>query len=56
MKLKALVLSNRAMTYVKINERTKALEDCNRSIQNDPTYSKSYLRRADCLKKIGKYK
>ena len=55
-KLMALVYSNRAMTLVKLNERGKAIEDCNKSIEYDPTYSKSYLRRADCLKKIGKYK
>lgn len=44
------------MTHVKNNERAKALEDCNKSISFDSTYSKSYLRRADCLKKIGKYR
>lgn len=55
-KLKAVVLSNRAMALMKINERARALADCNESLENDPKYMKTYLRRADCLKKLGKYK
>ncbi len=34
-KLKAVVLSNRAMTYMKLNERAKALRDCNESLKLD---------------------
>ncbi len=44
------------MTYMKINERSKALNDCNESLRYDPLYVKSYLRRADCHKKLGNYK
>ena len=44
------------MAYMKINERIKALEDCNESLKYDGNYVKTYLRRADCLKKLGKYK
>lgn len=44
------------MTYIKTNERAKALEDCNESLKYDKDYVKTYLRRADCLKKLGKYK
>lgn len=44
------------MAHIKINERAKALEDCNNSLKYDSQYAKTYLRRADCLKKLGKYK
>ena len=44
------------MTYMKINEKSKALNDCNESLRYDPLYVKSYLRRADCHKKLGNYR
>ena len=44
------------MAYIKINERAKALLDCNSSLENDDKYMKTYLRRADCFKKLGRYK
>ena len=44
------------MAYIKINERAKALNDCNSSLEYNKNYPKTYLRRADCLKKLGKYK
>ena len=44
------------MAYMKVNERAKALIDCNQSIAYDPNYVKSYLRRADCHKKLSNYR
>jgi tetratricopeptide (TPR) repeat protein len=55
-KLLALVYSNRAMAYIKTNERSKALNDCTSSISYDTQYAKTYLRRADCYRKLGQYK
>ena len=54
-KLKCVVLSNRAMVYMKINERAKALKDCTDSLAYDDAYTKSYLRRADCHRRLGKH-
>lgn len=44
------------MAYLKTRETVKALEDANQSLKYNPQYSKSYYRRAECLKKLGKYK
>lgn len=44
------------MSYIKINERAKALQDCNQSLKYDDKYGKTYLRRADCYRKLGRYK
>lgn len=44
------------MTYLKIQETLKALNDANESLTYNDKYSKSYYRRAECLKKLGKYK
>jgi hypothetical protein len=32
------------------------LNDCNQSLSFDRNYVKSYLRRADCHKKLGNYR
>ncbi len=50
-----MVLSNRAMSYMKLNENSKAVRDCTESIRCDHTYLKSYLRRGECHKKLGSY-
>jgi serine/threonine-protein phosphatase 5 len=55
-KLRCVVLSNRAMAYLKIQETTKALADANMSLTFDPKYAKSYYRRAECYKKLQNYK
>ena len=54
--LYSLILSNRAMAYIKLNDYVKAKQDCDLSINYNPTLSKSYARRGICLKKMGKYK
>jgi serine/threonine-protein phosphatase 5 len=55
-KLRCVVLSNRSMAYLKNHETVKALEDATESLKYNPKYAKSYYRRAECLKKLGKYK
>ena len=44
------------MTYLKIQETIKALNDATESLKYNDQYSKSYYRRAECYKKLGKYK
>lgn len=44
------------MAYLKTQETLKALNDANESLKYNDKYSKSYYRRAECLKKLGKYK
>lgn len=44
------------MAYLKIQETAKALADANLSLTYDEKYSKSYYRRAECYKKLEKYK
>lgn len=55
-KLLCVVYSNRAMTYLKINEANKAFQDCNDSLKYNDKYVKSYFRRAECERKLGKYR
>jgi tetratricopeptide (TPR) repeat protein len=45
-KLRCVVLSNRAMAYLKNQETLKAIEDATESIKYNPKYAKSYYRRA----------
>lgn len=35
------------MANDKLNLKREALEDCNKSIENDPKFTKSYMRRAE---------
>lgn len=44
------------MAYLKIQETIKALNDASESLKYNDQYSKSYYRRAECYKKLGKYK
>lgn len=44
------------MALMKLNETAKALLDCSESLNYDDRYIKTYLRRADCFKKLGRYK
>lgn len=45
-KLNSIIYSNRALCYMKIGEKIKALEDLNKSLELDPNYTKSLVRRA----------
>ena len=44
-KLNAIIYSNRALTLMKDKKFEEALQDCNKSIELDENYFKSYLRR-----------
>ncbi|KAL4447161.1 hypothetical protein ABPG74_014013 [Tetrahymena malaccensis] len=54
-KLNSVILSNRALAYVKKKEYKKALEDVNKSIELDESYFRAYLRRADIKMKMGDF-
>lgn len=41
-----ILLSNRAMAYIKIENYGLALQDADKAIESDPTYAKGYYRRA----------
>jgi len=42
----AILLSNRALAYVKVENYGLALQDADHAIEADPTYAKGYYRRA----------
>ena len=46
-KLNSVIYSNRALTYMKRKENLKALDDLNKSLDLNPEYTKSLVRRAE---------
>lgn len=46
-KLNAIIYSNRALTFIKRKVWTKAAEDLNKSIELNPNYLKSFVKRAE---------
>lgn len=54
-KLNAIVYSNRALTFMKRKETFKALDDLNKSLELNPNYDKSLIRRADLNMERGQY-
>ena len=46
-KLNAIIFSNRAQTFIKRKETLKALDDLNKSLELNPEYDKSLMRRAE---------
>lgn len=46
-KLNSVIYSNRALTFMKRGEKVKALQDLNKSLELDPNYMKSLIRRAE---------
>lgn len=46
-KLNSVIFSNRALTWMKRKQPLKALEDLNKSLELNPNYSKSLIRRAE---------
>lgn len=47
------ILQNRALCYSKLKEWTKAIEDCDRALKLDPTYTKAKKTRAKALGENG---
>jgi Tfp pilus assembly protein PilF len=46
-KLNSVIYSNRALTFMKRKENLKALDDLNKSLELNPNYTKSLMRRAE---------
>jgi DnaJ homolog subfamily C member 7 len=46
-KLNSVIYSNRALTFMKRKQWIKAAEDLNKSIEMNPKYLKSYVKRAE---------
>jgi Tfp pilus assembly protein PilF len=46
-KLNSIIYSNRALCYMKTDQKIKAIEDLNKSLELDPNYMKSLVRRAE---------
>jgi len=46
-KLNSILFSNRALTFMKQKKWLKALDDLNKSLELDPKYTKSLIRRAE---------
>ena len=51
--INAKLLQNRANCHMKIKEWTKAIEDCDRAVQLDPSYTKARKTRAKALGENG---
>jgi serine/threonine-protein phosphatase 5 len=52
----AIILSNRAQAYIKVENYGLAISDATHAIQHDPTYAKGYYRRASAYFALNKYK
>lgn len=50
------LLSNRAMTFIKLQDFVRAEADCELAISNTPDFGKAFIRRGICRKKMGKIK
>lgn len=46
-KLNSIIYSNRALTFMKRKQILKALDDLNKSLELNPKYLKSLVRRAE---------
>lgn len=46
-KLNSIIYSNRALTFMKRKQNLKALDDLNKSLELNPNYTKSLMRRAE---------
>lgn len=52
----AIILSNRAMAYVKVENYGLAIQDATSAIKADPAYAKGYYRRGTAEFALNKYK
>eukprot|EP00003_Mantamonas_plastica_P012202 TRINITY_DN22151_c0_g1_i1.p1 TRINITY_DN22151_c0_g1~~TRINITY_DN22151_c0_g1_i1.p1 ORF type:complete len:483 (-),score=180.75 TRINITY_DN22151_c0_g1_i1:217-1665(-) len=51
--LNAIVLSNRAQCYMHLGEHDVAIEDLEQGLTVNPAFTKSLIRKAECLHKLG---
>lgn len=54
-KMSAVILSNRGLAFLRLGELAKAHEDFNASVELNPDYTRTYLRRAELLEKKGDF-
>jgi serine/threonine-protein phosphatase 5 len=52
----AIILSNRAQAYIKVENYGLAIFDATAAIKHDPTYAKGYYRRASAYFALNKFK
>jgi tetratricopeptide (TPR) repeat protein len=52
----AIILSNRALAYIKIENYGLAIQDASRAVEVDPTYPKGYYRRGTAEFALGRAK
>lgn len=53
--LVATLYSNRAVTYFREKEFNKCIEDCDKALEYEPTYEKSYIRKWRALMALGNF-
>lgn len=53
--LVATLYSNRAVTYFREKEFDKCIEDCDKALDYEPTYEKSYIRKWRALMALGNF-
>jgi len=51
----AVLYNNRAQCYIKLEQYRRALDDCEEAIRLDPNNIKAFIRKGDCLAKIGEH-
>ena len=54
-KLNAILYSNRALANMRMNLNKEAVADCDKSIELDDKYTKSYIRRAEVRLKLEEF-
>ena len=54
--LYASLLGNRAQCWIQLQELTRALKDCDKSVSVKPDYAKGYFKKAMVLKKMEDFK
>lgn len=52
----AIILSNRAQAYIKVENYGLAMADATAALESDPTYAKAYYRRGSAQFALGHYK
>lgn len=52
----AIILSNRAQAYIKVENYGLALQDADHAIESDPSYAKAYYRRASANYALNHFK